>query len=174
MLEHLAFFLVLTILGPCSTLTPGQDAKSAGARDKPDAEAVKQGWKKLEGTWTVTKVELEGKSLLEKDKPVPKFTIEDGKITYDGMDVGRDPKLDSSTIKLDPSQKPKTITIPNFDGGAPEAGITLLGIYELQGDELKVCAQEVETARLNEREKERPKAFDSKQGMLVVFRREKK
>jgi hypothetical protein len=43
-----------------------------------------------------------------------------------------------------------------------------------QGDELKVCAQEVETAKLNEREKEWPKAFDSKQGVLVVLRREKK
>jgi uncharacterized protein (TIGR03067 family) len=111
---------------------------------------------------------------LEKDKPVPKITVKDGKITSDAKDVPQDEKLDSSTIKLDPSQKPKTITIPNVHGGDPKAGITLIGIYELQGDELKVCAQEVETAKLKEREKERPKAFDSKQGLLVVLRREKK
>jgi len=144
------------------------------AGDQPGAEAVKQEWKRLEGTWTVTKMEVEGKSLLEKDKPVPKFTIKDGKIISDGKDGGQDPKLDSSTIKLDPSQKPKTITIPNFHGGDPKKGITLIGIYELKGDELKICAQEVETARLKEREKERPRAFDSKQGLLLILRRETK
>jgi uncharacterized protein (TIGR03067 family) len=144
------------------------------AADQPDTEAIKQEWRKLEGTWTVIKMEVEGKSLLEKDKPVPKFTIKDGKITSDAKDVGRDPKLDSSTIKLDPSQKPKTITIPNFHGGDPKKGVTLIGIYELKGDELKVCAQAVETANLKEREKERPKAFDSKQGVLVILKRETK
>jgi uncharacterized protein (TIGR03067 family) len=149
-------------------------AAAGQGKDKPDAEAGKQEWRKLEGTWTVTKMEVEGKSLLEKDKQVPKFTIKDGKITSDGKDAGRGPKLDSSTIKLGLRQGPKTITIPNFHGGDPEAGITLIGIYELQGDELKVCAQEVETAKLKEREKERPKAFDSKQGVLVILRRETK
>ena len=37
-----------------------------------------------------------------------------------------------------------------------------------------MCAQEVETAKLKEREKERPKAFDSKQGLLLILRRETK
>ena len=53
-------------------------------------------------------------------------------------------------------------------------GITLIGIYELKDDELKVCAQAVGTAKLKEREKERPKEFDSKQGVLVIPRRETK
>jgi uncharacterized protein (TIGR03067 family) len=144
------------------------------AADKPDTEAVKQEWKRLEGTWTVTKMEVAGKSLLEKDKPVPKMIVKDGKITSGAKDVPGDEKLDSSTLKLDPSQKPKTITIPNAHGGDPRKGITLIGIYELQGDVLKVCAQEVETAKLKEREKERPRAFDSKQGVLMIFRREAK
>jgi uncharacterized protein (TIGR03067 family) len=59
-------------------------------------------------------------------------------------------------------------------GGDPRTGVTLIGIYELSGDELKVCAEAVETARPKEREKERPTAFDSKQGVLVIFRREAK
>jgi uncharacterized protein (TIGR03067 family) len=88
--------------------------------------------------------------------------------------VPEDEKLDSSKIKLDPGQKPKTITIPNFHGGDPKEGITLIGIYELKDDELKVCAQAVGTAKLKEREKERPKEFDSKQGVLVIPRRETK
>ena len=72
---------------------------------------------------------------------------------------------------LDPSKDPKQITIPNFKGGDPKKGVTLIGIYELAGDELRVCATAVETDRLKEREKERPKAFDSKQGVLLVFER---
>lgn len=144
------------------------------AADKPGTETVKLEWKKLEGTWTVSKMEIEGKSLLEKDKPEPKLTIKDGKITSDAKNAPQDEKLDSSTIKLDPGRKPHTITIPNAHGGDPKKGVTLIGIYEVTGDELKVCAQAVETANLKAREKERPKAFDSKQGVLVIFKRERK
>jgi hypothetical protein len=35
------------------------------AADKPDDQATKKEWKKLEGTWTVMKMEVEGRSLLE-------------------------------------------------------------------------------------------------------------
>jgi len=100
------------------------------------------------------------------------MTIKDGKITSDAKDAPKDQEFDSSTIKLDPSHKPKTITIPTFLGGEPSKGVTLIGIYELKGDEFKVCVQGVETAKLKEREKERPKAFDSKEGVLVIFKRE--
>jgi uncharacterized protein (TIGR03067 family) len=142
------------------------------AADEPGNEAVKQEWKKLEGTWTMTKMEIEGRSLMEKLKPVPKITIKDGRVTSDAKDAPKDQEFDSSTIKLDLGQKPKTITIPNFLGGDPEKGVTLIGIYELKGDRLRVCVQDVETAKLKEREKERPKAFDGKQGVLVIFQRE--
>jgi uncharacterized protein (TIGR03067 family) len=144
------------------------------AADRPDARAVKREWQRLEGTWTLTKMEIEGRSLLEKGKPVPKMTIKDGKITAHARDAPRTEKLDSSAIQLDPTRKPKTITIPNFEGGDPAKGVTLIGIYQLKGNELKVCAEAVETARLKERAKERPKAFDSKQGLLLIFKREAK
>jgi len=144
------------------------------AADKPGDDAVKQEWKKLEGTWTLTKMEANGKSLLDKDKPVPKMTIKDGKITSNDKSVPADEKFDSSTIKLDPGRNTKSLTIPNFEGGDPKDGVTLIGIYELTGDELKVCAEAVETAKLKEREKDRPNAFDSKQGVLVILKRESK
>ena len=38
----------------------------------------------------------------------------------------------------------------------------------------QVCAEAVETAKLKEREKDRPNAFDSKQGVLVILKRESK
>jgi uncharacterized protein (TIGR03067 family) len=154
----------LLVLATCTPLAAGQ----------PRADGVKQEWKKLEGTWTLTKMEANGTSLLEKDKPVPKVVIKDGKIMPDPKDAGGADAADASKIQLDPTRKPTTITIPNFEGGDPKQGVTLIGIYELEGDELKVCAEAVETAKLKEREKERPTAFDSKQGLLLVFQREKK
>jgi uncharacterized protein (TIGR03067 family) len=135
-------------------------------------DAVQKELAKLEGTWMVVKMEVNGKSLLEKDKPEPKLVIKDGKLTSDAKEAAKD-VLELAKI-LDPSKNPKQLTIPNFEGGDPKKGVTLIGIYEVDGDELRVCAEAVETANLKEREKERPRAFDSKQGLLLVFRREKK
>jgi uncharacterized protein (TIGR03067 family) len=126
---------------------------------------------KLDGTWTIVKMEIQGKSLLEKDGK-GKLIIKDGKVTSDGEGAPKD-AYELSKI-LDPSKDPKQLTIPNFEGGDPKKGVTLIAIYEVVGDELRVCAQAVETAKLKEREEERPKAFDSKQGVLLIFKREKK
>jgi RNA polymerase sigma factor (sigma-70 family) len=134
---------------------------------KPDQEAIPLA--QLEGIWTLVKMEIEGRSLLQKDDPRPKLIIKDGKVTSDAKEAAED-ALELSKI-LDPSKDPKQLTIPNFKGGEPKQGVTLIGIYELAGDELRVCATAVETAKLKEREKERPKAFDSKQGVLLVFKR---
>jgi uncharacterized protein (TIGR03067 family) len=41
------------------------------------------------------------------------------------------------TFVLDPGKKPKTIDIKFTEG--PEKGNTSLGIYELDGDTLKIC-----------------------------------
>jgi uncharacterized protein (TIGR03067 family) len=142
------------------------------AQEKEADDAVKKELAKLDGTWTVIKMEVDGKSLLEKDKPESKLVIKDGKVTSNAKET---PKGGTELSKiLDPSKKPKQITVPNFEGGDPKKGVTLIGIYELDGDDLRVCVQAVETANLKEREKERPTAFDSKQGMLLVFKREKK
>jgi hypothetical protein len=45
-----------------------------------------------------------------------------------------------------------------------------MGIYSLDGDELKVCAAVVVTARGKELEKERPTEFESSKGILLVFK----
>jgi uncharacterized protein (TIGR03067 family) len=117
-------------------------------------------------------MEINDKSLLEKDKPESKLVIKDGKVTSDAKEAPKDGAQLSKV--LDPSKKPKQITVPNFEGGDPKKGVTLIGIYEVDGDELRVCVGAVETANLKEREKERPTTFDSKEGMLLVYKREKK
>ena len=56
------------------------------------------------------------------------------------------------TFSIDPSKKPKTIDVKFREG--PEKGNTSLGIYELDGDDLKLC--------LSVTTKERPTEFSAK------------
>lgn len=73
----------------------------------------------------------------------------------------------AGTFKVDVSKKPKTIDITYTEG--PQKGMTLLGIYELEGDTYKICVSMVE--------KDRPKEFATKEGtqhVLQVLKREKR
>jgi uncharacterized protein (TIGR03067 family) len=144
----------------------------AVAADRPSGGAVKKEWARLEGTWKLTRMEVNGKSLLQRGEQPALLVIKDGKLSAKGAPKGA--PQESPDIRLDPTHTPKWVTVPNAHGGPAAKGITALGIYELKGDTLRVCVQEVETARLRERAKERPRAFDSKQGLLLVFRRQGK
>ncbi len=142
----------------------------AAAETKEDA--VKKEWAALEGTWTLIKMEANGKSLLKKGERSPQLMIQDGKISAKG--APKHVAADAPVPRLDPTRKPKWITIPNVKGGKPEEGVTAIGIYQRKGNVLRVCVQLVETARLKERSKERPTAFNSTQGLLLVFKRQEK
>ena len=119
----------------------------------------------LDGTWTIIKMEIEGKSLLEKGEKW-ELVIKDGKVTSDAKNAPKE-AVDLSKF-LDRSKKPKTITYPY------EGKLTFYGIYEVKGDELRVCGDGVDTATEKNPEARRPKEFDSKKGLLLVFKREKK
>jgi uncharacterized protein (TIGR03067 family) len=69
---------------------------------------------------------------------------------------------------LDPSKQPKTVTLPL------EGNVKFYGIYEVQGDELRVCGDGVDTSQELNPEGRRPKKFDSSEGLLIVFKRRKK
>jgi uncharacterized protein (TIGR03067 family) len=122
---------------------------------------------KLDGTWTLVKMEIEGKSLLDKEKPWPKLIIKDGKATFDAKDA---PKAEPVLLAkvLNPSKKPKTVTVTY------EGKLTFYGIYEVEGDELRVCGDGVDPADEKNPEARRPKEFDSKKGLLLIFKRQKK
>jgi uncharacterized protein (TIGR03067 family) len=61
------------------------------------------------------------------------MVIKDGKYTLSANEK----ELETGSIKLDPSKKPKTI---EFDiSGGKDKGKTQLGIYELQDDTFKFC-----------------------------------
>lgn len=140
---------------------PGILALTAGPADGQDAKKFAE----LDGTWTITRMEVDGKSLLGKGEKW-KLTVEDGK-AKSGVKGAPKEAVDLSKF-LDPSKTPKTVTFPY------EAKLTFYGIYEVKGDELRVCGDGVDTATEKNPEARRPKKFDSKQGLLLVLKREKK
>jgi uncharacterized protein (TIGR03067 family) len=125
---------------------------------------AKKKFAELDGIWTVVKMEIEGKSLLKKNEKW-KLIIKDGKATSDAKDAAKE--VTDLAKFLDPSKKPKTVTLPYEEA-------VFYGIYEVKGDELRVCGDGVDTATEKNPEARRPKEFDSRQGLLLVFKREKK
>jgi uncharacterized protein (TIGR03067 family) len=132
------------------------------ASDRP-----KDKFAELEGTWTIVKIEANGKSLLEKGEKW-KLVIKEGKVTAtaDAKNAPKGATLKLSKI-LDPRKKPKTVTV-RYEGR-----LTFYGIYQVKGDELRVCGDGVDPADEKNPEARRPKKFDSKQGLLLVFKRVK-
>jgi uncharacterized protein (TIGR03067 family) len=128
------------------------------AADKDDA--AKKEMKKLEGTWKVVKEELNGSDLpLSEDKPTllilkgDRFTLKIG----DTVEA-------AGTGVVDATKKPRTVDLTLSEGS--EKGQTMKAIYELKGDELRVC--------IAPPGKERPTEFSSKDGcMLLVTKRAK-
>lgn len=114
--------------------------------------------KLLEGTWLPTAAEL-------GEKPLDDATLKAIKLVVDGekYTVG---KVDRGTLKIDPAAKPKTMDIVGTDG--PNKGKTLLAIYELDGDNLRICYDLSGKAR--------PTEFKTKKGeklFLATYKRAK-
>lgn len=124
-------------------------------------KAVKEELDKLQGTWRITSLEMDG-------KPIPQEFLKEAKIIVKGDKFeSRVGVPYTGTVKIDPTQKPKTIDLV-FESG-PEKGNTSLGIYELDGDTWKIC--------LGVNTMERPTEFAAKPGTgfaLEKLTREKK
>ncbi len=136
---------VATVCGLAVTLLA-----AAGRADEPKKDAGK-----LEGTWVVTSSEDNGQKVAREvgDKVV---------ITADTITLMSGDKKESIGYKVDPSKAPKWI---DLTGGKK----TYPGIYELDGDTLKLCWPESGT--------ERATKFESKPSgpndRLVVLKRAK-
>jgi uncharacterized protein (TIGR03067 family) len=120
---------------------------------------------KLEGTWTLTRMESSGKSLLEKNEPTHRFVIKSGKLTSKAKQAGE--KEHDLSKYIDATKKPMAVTIP------VEMTVRFYGIFEVTGNELRLCGDLVDTAQEKKPESRRPKEFDSNKGLLLVFKREK-
>jgi uncharacterized protein (TIGR03067 family) len=141
MTRSLCVLLILTLLLSCTSRA--DDAKS------------------MDGTWLPSTAELGGEKFPDEVRKSIKLVIGDGKYT---VTVGKEP--DKGTVKLDPSKKPKSMDITGVEG--PTKGKTILAIYEMTGDTLKICYDLSGNAR--------PTAFKTTTGsrlFLVTYHREK-
>jgi uncharacterized protein (TIGR03067 family) len=93
----------------------------------------------MQGTWTVTAWETKGEP--PPDEPVEKLRVE---IAGDRLVFHEDQTKYVLTFVLNPAASPKTIDLQRKDEPP------MPGIYELDGDTLKVCFN---------KGKERPKEF---------------
>jgi uncharacterized protein (TIGR03067 family) len=117
--------------------------------------------KALEGKWTPASAELAGAKLSDAQLKAISLTVAAGKYT---VQAGK--STDRGTLKLDPTAKPKSMDIVGTDG--PNKGKTLLAIYEVQQDTLRIC-YDLEG-------KKRPTDFTTskeKPFFLVVYQRAK-
>ena len=109
---------------------------------------------KLQGTWTFVSLEVEGAKLPEAMLNGSKIIIKGDSfksisagITYEGI------------FKIDVSKTPKTLDLIFTDG--PEKGRTSLGIFDLVGDNLRICLSLAGSSR--------PSEFASKQASGFAF-----
>jgi uncharacterized protein (TIGR03067 family) len=122
---------------------PKQDAK---------AEAVAKEWKRLEGTWELVTLRVDGKPKEMPEDERPKLWLPAGA-----------PGL---TYQLYPTRKPKAIDF--IRAQAPGGGLTFRFIYELKGVELRMCGGPLNGPR--------PTEFTAEKGSgrtLVTYRRAK-
>jgi len=138
--------------------------RSRAADDKAKEEAVAKDLQAFKGAWRLISREADGKKWSEEETKDVIATVD----ASGTMSVRRGDKgIGAGSVKLDPTKKPKTIDASFTEG--EHKGKTCLGIYEIDGDTLRVCV-----ARPGD---ERPADLSAKAGsghILVVYQREKK
>jgi len=124
-------------------------------------EAGDKELKKLQGTWKFISKEMDGKETPPEQLTKIKITF-----TGDKWSVTVDDKVvQGGTHKFDPTKKPSQVDAMITEGEGK--GSTMLGIYELKGNTMKVC--------FDPKGKERPTDFSAKAGQFTaVVEREKK
>jgi uncharacterized protein (TIGR03067 family) len=128
-----------------------------------DKEDLEKEVKKFQGAWTIESSETGGEKLPTDDLKVLIVLFEGDKHTVKNGDE----VVQVGTQKLDPSQSPKAIDVTMTEG--PSKGAVMLGIYEFEGDTLKVC--------FDPTGKKRPTEFKSEPGsgnFVNVHKRVKK
>ena len=137
-------------------------AASVSADDATD-EAMRKERKRLQGTWQVTALTINGNKA--KDEDAKKFKVVNGddgvwSIRSEGKEISK------GTSTLDPTKKPKTIDFTPTKGGG--TGDKFQGIYQLKKNSRKLCFAPAG--------KDRPTKFSStpeNQHILVTYERVK-
>jgi uncharacterized protein (TIGR03067 family) len=125
-------------------------------------EDAKKELDRLKGTWSVTAAESEGQKAPEEEVRSIKMTFSADKMTINQK--GKDLPME---FRLDPTKKPRTIDIVPTEGA--QKGKVIAGIYQLDGDELKLCLS-------RPGKEQRPTEFATKAGsesVLLTLKRDK-
>jgi uncharacterized protein (TIGR03067 family) len=112
--QNMVYVLFIALLSPVARAGAGSDTRET------------------DGTWKPLSAEFAGVKWPQKVLDSMKLILKDGKYTYE--DGGQS---DEGTATCDPAKSPKTMEIKGTNG--PNKGKTFLAIYELKGDELRVC-----------------------------------
>ena len=118
--------------------------------DKPKQDPAVNELEKLQGTWNFVTLEVDGMKLPEAMLKGSSNIVIKGD-TFKTITGG---VIYEANIRIDAAKNPKTIDFIFTDG--PEKGKTSLGIYEVDGDDLKIC--------LGLSRKYRPAQFATTQG----------
>lgn len=92
--------------------------------------------KKLQGEWVMASLEYDGQSSPEENVKRFRRKVDGAKYTVT-ITKGDDVQTVKRTFKVDPSKKPKAVDVTTKDKEGND--ITILGIYEVDGDTHKVC-----------------------------------
>jgi RNA polymerase sigma factor (sigma-70 family) len=135
----LACRLLAAPLGPgTAASTPAlENQLRAPGKDKAKDKAIQKALKQLAGTWEVLSVESNGRKGKEGEVTGLTYVFE----TSGKWKLMKDDDVQAEgTFKIDPSKKPATIDYKIVSSIAADSkGKSSLGIYELNGDKLKVC-----------------------------------
>jgi uncharacterized protein (TIGR03067 family) len=130
------------------------------ADEKADAKKALAG---LQGTWTTERLEASGKDMTEKFKVT--LVFKGHQITVQGNDEVQK-EYAKASFKIDPSTNPPLIDLKVI--GGTQKDVTMEGIYELKGDQLKLCVKVIGN--------ERPTKFATAEGSntaLLLLKRQK-
>jgi uncharacterized protein (TIGR03067 family) len=122
-------------------------------------DMAKMDEQQVQGAWQAVKIVMGGRSVPTEVVTTLKYVFEGAKVSlWEG-----DKETGGGTFSLGPTREPKAIDVSLAEG--PEKGKTVSGIYEVEGDRLRMCLGEERPAEfrgagkaaLVEPERERPK-----------------